>query len=308
MQPYLLKETQLYGAWREQKLNHYPKSANELIIELNNPINLMENELKGLLTSCSKTNIAIYRCINNDQSDKQLVTTIAQQLGLLQLDANVCSDEDRISVIQDVGKQKDQDTNNKSHYIPYTNKALNWHTDGYYNSNQQRINAFLMHCVRPAKSGGENNYLDPEIAYILMRDENPDYIAALMQDDVMTIPANEIDEKNIREEQTGPVFYIDNQTQTLGMRFTARKRNIVWKKDKIVQNALSFLHEILEGSPLVFHYNLKAGEGVICNNVLHNRSAFVDHEDKHKKRMLYRGRFYNRVTSDQNSLHQAVNH
>ena len=52
-----------------------------------------------------------------------------------------------------------------------------------------------MHCVSPAKSGGENSYLDPEIAYILMRDENPDYIAALMQDDVMMIPANEIDGK-----------------------------------------------------------------------------------------------------------------
>jgi len=307
MQPYLLKETQKYRVWREQKLNHYPKSANDLIIELNNPINIADNELKGLQATCAKTNLAIYRCINNAQYDKQIVINIARQLGLQQLDANVCSDEDHISVIQDIDQETDQEisqeiSKNKSHYIPYTNK------DGYYNSNQQRINAFLMHCVRPAKSGGENNYLDPEIAYILMRDENPDYIAALMQDDVMTIPANEIDGKNIRAEQTGPVFYIDKQTQTLGMRFTARKRNIVWKKDNMVQNALSFLHEILEGSPFVFRYNLKAGEGVICNNVLHNRSAFVDHEDKHIKRMLYRGRFYNRVTSDQNSLHQAVNH
>lgn len=307
MQHYLLKETQLYEVWREQKLNHYPKCANELIIELNNPIKITDNELKGLQANCAKANITLYRCINNDQNNKQLVITLAQQLGLQQLDANVCSDEDCISVIQDSGQ--DQNINNsKTHYIPYTNKALNWHTDGYYNSNQQRINAFLMHCVRPAKSCGENNYLDPEIAYILLRDENPDYITALMHDDVMTIPTNEIDRTNIRAEQTGPVFYIDKQTQNLGMRFTARKRNIVWKKDKMVQNALSFLHEILEGNPFVFRYNLKAGEGVICNNVLHNRSAFVDHEDEQNKRMLYRARFYNRVASDQSSLQQAVSH
>jgi len=301
MRPYLLKETQAYAAWREQKLNNYPKCADELIIELNNPIKLVDNEINALLSACAKTNLVFYRCASTAEHGKQIVISLAQQLGLHQLDANICSDEDLISAIQNLPGAK-------SHYIPYTNKSLNWHTDGYYNAKEQRIHAFLMHCVRPAKSGGENSYLDPEIAYILLRDENPDYIAALMQDDVMTIPANEIDGKNIRAEQTGPVFYIDKQTQTLGMRFTARKRNIVWKKDNMVQNALSFLHEILESSPFVFRYNLKAGEGVICNNVLHNRSAFVDHKDKHKNRMLYRGRFYNRVTSNQDSLHQAVNH
>jgi hypothetical protein len=35
---------------------------------------------------------------------------------------------------------------------------------------------------------------------------------------------------------------------------------------------------------------MKAGEGVICNNVLHNRTAFEDNENK---RLLYRARYYN---------------
>lgn len=303
MQHYLLKEPRSYELWRAQKLYKYPECAEQLIIELNNPIKLADNELKSLKSNCVKANITLYRCSNINQNDKQIAISIAQQLGLQQLDANLCADEDRISVIRDTGQNIGEQ---KSHYIPYTNKALNWHTDGYYNSSQQSIHAFLMHCVRPAKQGGENKYLDPEIAYILLRDENPDYIAALMHDDVMTIPANEIDGKQIRPEQSGPVFFIDKVSQALCMRYTARQRNIIWKQDKLVQSALSFLHEILEASPYIFHYSLNAGEGVVCNNVLHNRTAFEDHQDESQKRMLYRGRFYNRVASEQQTLQNTV--
>ena len=305
MQPYLLKESHSYEKWRAQKLYKYPVDAKQLIIELNNPIKLTDNELIAFKSTCSKTNIAIYRCINIDQNNKQSAISVAQQLGLRQLDANLCADEDRISVITDTGQDMGK---KKSHYIPYTNKPLNWHTDGYYNASEQRIHAFLMHCVRPAKSGGENSYLDPEIAYILMRDENPDYVAALMHDDVMMIPANEMDGKQIRPAQTGPVFFIDADSQALCMRYTARQRNIVWKQDKTVQHALAFLHEILQGNSYMFHYSLNAGEGVVCNNVLHNRTAFEDYQDENKKRMLYRGRFYNRLVVDQKPLQNTVNH
>lgn len=319
MQHYLLKETRAYGAWREQKLNNYPKCADELIIELNNPIKLVDNEIKAIEASCSKTNIAIYRSHVSGSDGKQAVISLAQQLGLNQLDANICADEDRISAIHDASNSTSQNidqkidhnidkTNSqKTHYIPYTNKPLNWHTDGYYNSKSQRIHAFLMHCVRPASSGGENSYLDPEIIYLLLRDENPDYISVLMQDDVMMIPANEINGKQIRPAQTGPVFFVDESLQTLCMRYTARQRNIVWKQDKMVQQALDCIQEILQGSPYIFHYRFNAGEGVICNNVLHNRTAFEDHQDENNKRLIYRGRFYNRIAMHSNTLLNAVN-
>ena len=87
--------------------------------------------------------MVIYRC-ELDDDPKQTVLSIAAQLGL-QLDANLCADEDRVSAIENSATQQ-------SHYIPYTNKALNWHTDGYYNAEHQRIHAFLIHCVRPAKT------------------------------------------------------------------------------------------------------------------------------------------------------------
>jgi len=41
---------------------------------------------------------------------------------------------------------------------------------------------------------------------------------------------------------------------------------------------------------------LSAGEGIICNNVLHKRNAFED-----PQRVLYRGRFSNRVALPENT-------
>ena len=256
MQPYLLNDAHAYQAWRERKLNNFPKQINELIIELNNPIKLVDKEINALNLACSRANMAIYRCAEK-ADPKQLVISLSGQLGLCQLDANLCADEDRISAIENK-------SDDRSVYIPYTNKALNWHTDGYYNAAQFRIHAFMMHCVRPANNGGENTYLDPEIVYILLRDENPGYIAALMQADAMTIPANEVEH---REAQSGPVFYLD-EDKNLCMRYTARKRNIAWKKDQQLENALACLEEILQDNPYMFHYRLAANEGVITNNVV----------------------------------------
>jgi len=296
MQHYLLNEAHAYQAWRDQKLNNYPQAIEQLVTPIDNHTKLTDLERKSLLEMCSKANLVIYKTAANPIEGKHLVSALAAQLGLKKLDANLCADEDKISVIQDKGA-------NQANYIPYTNKPLNWHTDGYYNSPQQRIRAFLMHCVRPAASGGENSYLDPEIAYILLRDENPNYIEALMDTTVMTIPANEEAGKKIRAAQTGPVFLIDEISQSLYMRYTARQLNIIWKNNKTVQHALAFLHEILQGNPYLFHYRLSAGEGVVCNNILHNRSAFENSSSDDEKRMLYRARFYNRIRKHDQEQH-----
>lgn len=302
MLPYHLSKSHAYQAWRDQKLNNYPQEIGQLMQQINNPIKLTDSERNSLLNICGKTNLVIYEMAQDSIKGKRLVSRLAAQLGLINLDANLCADQDRISAIQDMGA-------NQSSYIPYTNKPLNWHTDGYYNSNEQRIRAFLMHCVRPAISGGENTYLDPEIAYILLRDENPNYIEALMDTAVMTIPANEQAGRQIRAAQTGPVFFVDEVSQSLYMRYTARQRNIVWKDDKTVQYALSFLQELLQGNPYLFHYRLRAGEGVICNNVLHNRTAFKDSASDDEKRLVYRARFYNRITkpNEEHALQDVVN-
>ncbi len=40
---------------------------------------------------------------------------------------------------------------------------------------------------------------------------------------------------------------------------------------------------------------LAAGEGLLCNNVLHNRTEFADDVDKGMTRLIYRARYYDRI-------------
>ena len=288
MHPFNFKDEHAYQAWRDRKLDNYPKNVREVIHPIYNPTKITDLEKKALFESSKKTNLAIYKFKHDCNILKENLTELAKQFGLINLDANLCADKDKFSILENLGSDR-------ATYIPYTNKALNWHTDGYYYDAQHRIRAFLMHCVCPAKSGGVNSYLDPEIAYILLRDENPNYIKALIGTSVMTIPANNDAGINIRPTQTGPVFLIDKLTQSLYMRYTARQKNIIWENSVNVKKALSFLHEILQSNPFLFQYRLQAGEGVICNNVLHNRTAYEDSTIDSEKRIFYRARFYNRI-------------
>jgi hypothetical protein len=152
-----------------------------------------------------------------------------------------------------------------------------------------------MHCVHPAATGGENGLLDPEVAYIALRDQDPGLIEALMQEDAMTIPANTGLEENVRDAQTGPVFSFDPVDGALHMRYTARTRSIQWKDSPALREALRSIEQMLNGECAYrFRYCLGAGEGLICNNVLHSRSAYQDAPTE--KRLLFRARYYERVT------------
>ena len=78
------------------------------------------------------------------------------------------------------------------------------------------------------------------------------------------------------------------------MRFTERKHNIIWKDDPIVRAAVNELSALLHSdSPQIYRGTLQTGQGLICNNVLHDRSGFED-DDTHT-RLLYRLRYYDRV-------------
>ena len=288
MQQFLIENDSAYRLWRTRKLQNYPTRIEQWIVDIQNPHQLTREEKNSLLQLCEKTNLAIYRARHGNVQDKNVVVTIARQLGLTHMDANFCADRNRISSIQVIHEGPG------SAYIPYTNKPLNWHTDGYYNQNAQRIRSFLMHCVRPAETGGENAYLDPEILYILLRDHNLEHIEALMDPKVMTVPPNPENSERPYSETTGPVFMIDEPTQTLYMRYTARTRNIRWKDSQACTRARLTMLDILNENTYQFRYRLQSGEGVICNNVLHNRAMFTD--TPRSERLLYRARFYERVS------------
>ena len=286
--PFSLSSTDAYHIWRENKLENYPSSLDQCRIDLSGPD--VSNELShALIDTCSKTNFVYYSLPEASKGDKSFVRRLCRQLGLIQLDNNLCADEDAITSLQVKAAGR------HAIYIPYTDKPLSWHTDGYYNTPEEQIRGVLLHCVHAASKGGANMILDHEMAYLQLRDENPDYIAALMADTAMTIPPNIEKGVEIRGSQTGPVFSIDSKGY-LHMRFSARTRNIEWSNDDLTKQAVAFLNSLLSvNNPYVFSYSLRAGEGIISNNVLHCRTGFEDEGEQ--KRLLYRARYFDRVSS-----------
>ena len=196
--PFLLENESEYQAWRQQKLQDYPKTIDEMTFKLNGLDDFCVQQRQAIQAMCDKTNMAFFHV--DREPSKEDIQDFAFLMGLSRIDNNLCADEDAITSIRVHPGSELHKT-----YIPYSNKPLSWHTDGYYNTPDHTIRAFLMYCVRAAKSGGNNQFMDPEIIYILLRDDNPDSIAALMQADVMTIPANIQDGKEIRAAQTGAV-------------------------------------------------------------------------------------------------------
>jgi hypothetical protein len=116
-----------------------------------------------------------------------------------------------------------------------------------------------------------------------------------MQTDAMTIPPNVEDGCEIRAAQSGPVFSVDAGTGSLHMRYTARKRNIHWKPDPTTGAAVEFLQCLLAESPYLLRHRLEPGQGIVCNNVLHSRTAFVDDARIGRQRLVYRARYYDRI-------------
>ena len=277
-----------YAAWRERKLASHPRRLEDLLVDIAVPGRLTFGEREALLARCAVANMALYASPTGIDPDKDIPRQLGRQLGLVNLDANRLADDDGISPLAVAP------AGTRTEFIPYTDRGIRWHTDGYYNTLDRQVRGLLLHCVQRAESGGENRLMDHEIAYILLRDENPDHIRAFMAPDAMTIPPRLEDGAIARAAQAGPVFsvYPDG---FLHMRYTARTVSIEWKADAATRAAVAALERILadEASPYIFRGRLEPGMGLVCNNVLHDRSAFADSDAR--KRLLYRARYFDRI-------------
>ncbi len=278
-----------YAAWREMKLSFYPAKTDDLLVNISALSTITENECQKVLALCNTYNMAVYQTANTAVTPSYL-KNLAEHFGLLHLDHHYCTEDDgisRLTVSQNPPKNE---------FIPYSNRPIGWHTDGYYNPSAKQILGLMLHCVQPAITGGTSALMDHEIAYILLRDKNPDFIRVLMAPDCLTIPAYCMDGVEVRKKSTGPVFSVNDSTGKLHMRYTMRKHNIIWKNDPLLLDALAYLNDILSNdSDWVFTHQLAAGQGVVTNNVLHLRTGFTD-DPKHR-RLLYRARFFDRVSN-----------
>jgi alpha-ketoglutarate-dependent taurine dioxygenase len=290
LQPFDLANEAGYQQWRAAKLADYKAVIADPVVPVEDVARLDAREHASILERCRKTNLAIYEVSGAGETDKQSIRALGRQFGLENLDMNLRADEDSITSLRVVETRAD------TRYIPYTNRTLNWHTDGYYNRLDRQVRGIVMHCVAVSASGGDNLLLDPEIAYLLLRDEHPDYIEALMQLDAMTIPPNIENGVELRPAQTGPVFSVDPDSGALHMRYTARSRSIEWKDDRNTRMAAGFLLELLKNDSIyIVRHRLRAGQGIICNNVLHKREAFADDAAAGQQRLLYRARYHERI-------------
>ena len=284
-----LNHIEHYQEWRAAKLAAWSRLKTEAAICIQDPSLLTSTEYQQLARQVSETNLAIYRFKQPDKVDRSTIQRFCEQIGMHQLDQNLCADKDSISALQVMPMGRAQG------YIPYSDQRLNWHTDGYYNPPGHEIRSFLLHCVHSAAEGGSNRLLNHELLYIALYDVNPELCRALMATDSMTIPANIENGIELRPAQSGPVFFTTADSGTLNMRYTARSRSIQWKDSELIASAIKQINTELESSDAILDYRLKAGEGVICNNLLHARTAFTNGNIPQQQRLLYRVRSYNRL-------------
>lgn len=290
--PFKLDDAASYQSWRDAKLERYPAGAEDLLVEIRDASHVTASERAAIVERCFRSNMALYAFAPSQSDEPRIrrdLRAFSAAFGLNTLEDHRSAEADgivRIEVVEDGGRLG---------YIPYSNRPISWHTDGYYNfeAADHYVSAMLLHCVRDADEGGDNRLLDPEIAYIRLRDLDPGHIEALMHPAAMCIPANHEENGRVRAENIGPVFFVNPHTGALGMRYTARKRNIAWRDDAQTRRAVRALEQILETDPLLLRIRLQSGQGVICNNVLHDRAGFVS--SAAGGRLLFRMRYLGRI-------------
>lgn len=288
--PFLLENEGTYQAWRARKLKIRQQMATDRVFQLDREARLPESQLEQVRQQVSAYNFVVFQ--SQAEIGKLEFLALNRQFGLHRLDSNPGADTDAVTSLRVVSEADE-----RAQYIPYTNRALNWHSDGYYNPPERRINAFALYCVNQAARGGGNYLFDHELMYILIRDRAPDLLAALMADDLMRIPPNIQDNRIVRAEESGPVFSIQPENYGLHMRYTSRPHNIVWKSDKRSEQALNLVREILMDSEAVIELRLQNNQGIVCNNILHGRQAFHDQAEL-PGRLIYRTRYYDAIDLD----------
>tara|TARA_B100001564_G_scaffold318379_1_gene294953 strand:- start:200 stop:1048 length:849 start_codon:yes stop_codon:yes gene_type:complete len=270
-----------YKRWEDKKLESFTNNTDELTVQIANPNKISKPEKSMVISSLCQNNLVFFKIDNSKYRDQSSIKNLALQVGLGNYEFDSKSDLDGLTEISN------NNTNTgMTEYIPYTNKELNWHTDGYYNDDQNSINAWLLFCQTQAEDGGLNKFLDHEIAYILFNQKSS-RLNDLMLNNTYNIPKNLMTN---RPEINNPVFKFNNQK--LHMKFSMRKKNIIWNSSSI--EASDILKTIIKDSSK-YHIvkRLSEGEGVITNNVIHMRTAFTN--SKNKNRLLYRLRSKKRV-------------
>lgn len=288
--PFSLDDGRAYARWRAHKLRHYPRRLETQRVPIARLSRLTAPERDAIVAACRRANFALYRAAPEACPSAQALANFGEALGLVHFDRHLWAPDEGIVAI------RREPEGGRRRYIPYTDRPMGWHTDGYYNPADTQVRGVVMHCASAAAEGGANWLLDPEMVYIAMRDANPAYVEALMQPDAMTVPENTLEPAAGRPAVSGPVFSVSPVDGSLHMRYTARTRSIHWKDDALTRESVAFLDAFLTPPvSFAFRIRLEAGEGIVCNNILHGREAFSDGNATNRQRLLWRARYRERI-------------
>lgn len=272
--------------WRDWKLARRPAGFAELVVEVRDPRALTRAEHGAIVERCRRANMAIYASgVRVDDGD--MVRVLGGQLGLRTVERGPSTGADGIARIACA-------TAGAGRRIPFTDRRMRWHTDGCTSAAAEPVRSVLLHCVRAAREGGDICLIDPELAWMLLREAGPELVAALMQADAFTIAALGNARATSRGEHARAVFSVDAATGDLHTRYTARRRGVRWKFDATTTEAAARLLRLMDrDATSVIRARLEPGMGIVCNNVLRSRDSFVD--DPASPRLMLRARFLERV-------------
>jgi hypothetical protein len=166
-----------------------------------------------------------------------------------------------------------------------TSRELTLHTDS------AEIVGLL--CVRDAREGGMSIYASSLKVREIVAREHPEYLTVLERGFRCDRRGEEATDDDPVTPYRVPVFseadgvlstrfvrgVIDRGAETLGQPLSTLEKD-----------ALAFFEEVAQRDDVRLELTLRPGEASFINNyeMLHARTAFVDHDDPAKKRLLYR--------------------
>ena len=267
-----------FRVWATEKEANIPSNIDDLKIDIKDINHAKSGEIIKIKTIIQRYNCCIYKSATELKSKEHLVN-FAQSIGMMTYDMNNIDNNSVCSITRNK-------SNDRKGYIPYTDKALNWHTDGYYD--EKPIYSWLLHCAVPAQEGGENRLLDHELVirqYVLKHDD----IDLLENENAFTIPGNE---DAGRLDTVSYVCSNNNKYKKLHMKFSMRKDNIKFNEN--VRKAMIKMKNIIMDDCKKYYltYKLLKNEGIISNNILHGRNPYTDGDNMRK---IYRIRSYERI-------------
>ena len=170
--PYLLENEVAYQQWRSHKLENRVRARPTQVFGLNADGLLADKQLADVQQQVDAYNFIIFET-QDANFGKHEFLALNRQFRLRDLDTNLGADDDKVTALHVVSE-----SDRRAQYIPYTNRAMNWHTDGYYNPHARRINAFALYCVNQSARGGGNYLFDHEMMYLLIRDQSTELLEA----------------------------------------------------------------------------------------------------------------------------------